>query len=86
MSFLILLEQDLLDMKDEIIHTRRELHQIPEVGFEEYQTSELIISKLKEYGIPHYPNIAGTGVIGYLKGFEGRRTRCSAVILSKELF
>lgn len=73
-NFVIVLDNFTLSIKDEVIHNRRSLHQIPESGFEEYKTGEFIISKLKEYDIEYFPNIAGTGVLGYMKGFEGKRT------------
>jgi len=46
---------------------RRELHQHPELGFEEHQTSQLVASLLKQWGIETYSNIGTTGVVGILK-------------------
>lgn len=71
---MINVEDEILKLKDEVIGIRRKLHSIPELGFKEYKTSEFIIGKLKEYGIETYSNIVGTGVIGYIKGSEGRKT------------
>ena len=53
---------------------RRELHQIPEVAFEEYKTAEYIREKLKEYEIP-YEEITNeyysTGTMVCFEGEEG---------------
>ena len=60
-------------MKELLKKFRRELHQIPEVAFEEYKTAEYIREKLKEYGIP-YEEITNehysTGTMVYFKGEE----------------
>ncbi|MBB6218273.1 amidohydrolase [Anaerosolibacter carboniphilus] len=71
---MVQIQEHVAAMKEEIIELRRVLHQIPESGFEEYKTSAFIIGKLKEYGIEVHENIAGTGVIGYLKGTVGDQT------------
>lgn len=56
--------------------TRRELHQIPELGFEEYKTQEYITKYLKKLGIPYEDQIIKTGVIAFIKGEEGAKTLC----------
>lgn len=45
---------------------RREIHQWPELAFEEYKTAELISRCLKELGINHKTGISRTGVVGRL--------------------
>jgi len=52
----------------EIIALRRKLHTIPELSFEEYQTSDLIASLLEKYGIEFQKGIAKTGIVGLIKG------------------
>jgi len=54
--------------KDEIIAIRRHIHQYPELSFEEYNTSQLVCSKLEEYGIEYQKGIVKTGIIGLIKG------------------
>lgn len=71
---MINIEQKIKELKEEVISIRRELHQIPESGFEEEKTSDFIIKKLSEYGIEVHKNIAKTGVVGYLKGRAGEKT------------
>ena len=54
-------------IKDELITIRRDLHEHPEVGFEEKRTSEKIKEFLTKEGIP-YVEVAKTGVCGIIKG------------------
>jgi hippurate hydrolase len=45
---------------------RREIHQWPELGFNEHKTAALIAAKLGELGIECRGGVAGTGVVGVL--------------------
>ena len=54
-------------IKDELIKIRRDLHEHPELGFEEVRTSKTIKDFLKANGIP-YIEVAKTGVCGIIKG------------------
>lgn len=47
---------------------RRSLHQIPELSNEEWKTSDYIKKELDSMGIPYDEGVAGTGVVGYLRG------------------
>ncbi|RKY32848.1 MAG: amidohydrolase [Candidatus Omnitrophota bacterium] len=62
-----IIKEEVEKIKEEIINWRRFFHQYPELGFEEYKTSEKIQSLLKEFGIP-FEVKAKTGVVGFLKG------------------
>lgn len=52
----------------EIISIRRHLHAHPEISFEEYNTSDSIVSKLKEYNIPFTQGIVKTGIVALIEG------------------
>ena len=54
------------NLKSWIIDIRRDLHQTPELGLEEFLTKEKIIKYLEEIGIDYitYPN--HTGVMAYI--------------------
>ena len=52
----------------EIIEIRRELHANPELSFQEYRTSSFIADKLKSFGISPQAGVAGTGIVGLIKG------------------
>ena len=56
------------DFHDEMTHWRRQLHSHPEICYEEVWTSDFIAGKLAEFGIDVVRGLAGTGVIGILKG------------------
>jgi amidohydrolase len=52
----------------EIIAIRRHLHAHPELSFEEFQTSNYIVSKLKEYHISFNQGIVKTGITALVVG------------------
>lgn len=60
--------------EDEMLAIRRHIHQNPELSNEEFQTTELIKEKLKEYGIAIAEIGLKTGVVGILKGGKPGRT------------
>ncbi len=49
------------------IALRRDLHQHPELSFQEHRTSALVAQLLGEWGYDVFTGIAGTGVVGRLK-------------------
>ncbi|WP_417614859.1 M20 aminoacylase family protein [Oceanisphaera sp.] len=46
---------------------RRQIHQHPELGFEEFATSQLVAERLREWGYEVHTGIAITGVVGVLR-------------------
>ncbi len=52
----------------EVISIRRHIHANPELSFEEYNTSEFVASKLREYGVAFENKIVKTGIIATVKG------------------
>jgi len=57
----------------ELVSLRRELHQHPEIRFEERWTSDRISQFLTETGIPHTRGHAkGTGIVGTIAGGGGK--------------
>ncbi|AGF55334.1 amidohydrolase [Clostridium saccharoperbutylacetonicum] len=54
-------------IKEELIKIRRDLHEHPELGFEEVRTSKVIKAFLEANGI-QYIEVAKTGVCGIIKG------------------
>lgn len=54
--------------RKEIIRYRRHLHMHPELSFQEWKTAEFIAGELKNMHIPFQSGIAGTGIIGTIKG------------------
>ena len=53
---------------------RRDIHAHPETAFEERRTSDFVAARLAEFGIEVHRGLAGTGVVGTLRGARsGRR-------------
>ncbi|HRO58931.1 MAG TPA: hypothetical protein PK177_07175 [Burkholderiaceae bacterium] len=72
---------DLLGAADELRATRRHLHANPERSFDEVATSELLVSRLADWGYEVARNVGGHGVVGTLSvGVEsGAGTRSVAI-------
>ncbi|CAH8377165.1 unnamed protein product [Eruca vesicaria subsp. sativa] len=51
---------------DWMVRIRRKLHENPELGFEEFETSKLIRSELDLLGVKFRYPVAVTGVVGYI--------------------
>ena len=52
----------------ELAEWRREMHKHPETAFQEHWTSAYVAGKLQSMGIEVHRGLAGTGVVGTLKG------------------
>jgi len=52
----------------EIVRIRRHIHQHPELSFEEHATAAMISKELTAMGIEHIRQVAGTGIIGIIRG------------------
>ena len=58
-------------MLNEMSGWRKELHKIPEIGLQEFKTSEYIKDKLKSWNINYKSGYATTGVVAWIKGNKG---------------
>ncbi|MBV8736960.1 MAG: amidohydrolase [Alphaproteobacteria bacterium] len=56
------------DFHAEMTEWRHRLHANPETAFEEHKTSEFVAERLTSFGISVERGIAGTGVVGTLRG------------------
>ena len=61
-------------LEDTIISTRRDIHQHPELAFEEHRTAKLVANRLTSLGIDVETGIGKTGVVGTLKGNPNGKT------------
>ncbi|MBV8091086.1 MAG: amidohydrolase [Alphaproteobacteria bacterium] len=57
----------IVQMHDDLTSWRRDIHAHPELGFEEQRTSDLVASKLAEFGCEVYRGIGKTGLVGRLR-------------------
>lgn len=59
----------------ELVTIRHDIHQHPEVGFEEVRTAALVAARLREWGLDVTEGVARTGVVATLKGkWAGQRS------------
>ncbi|MGP0015477.1 M20 aminoacylase family protein [Pseudomonas sp.] len=59
-------------IQDEMIALRHSIHAHPELGFEEFATSERVAQCLTQWGFQVSTGVGKTGVVGTLKNGEGR--------------
>jgi hippurate hydrolase len=67
-------EQGIAAYLDEIIALRRDLHQYPELAFQERRTSKIIASHLSSWGYEVATGIAGTGIVATLRRGNGAKS------------
>ena len=59
------------ELYNKLVAIRRQIHANPEIGYQEFETAELVCKELDALGIPYKKNIAKTGVVATLKKGEG---------------
>ena len=62
------------DVTVQVVADRRHLHAHPELGFEEYETSRFVATRLRDLGLEVQTGIAQTGVVGLLRGGRPGKT------------
>ncbi len=61
-------------LKEEFVRIRRDFHRNPELGMEEYRTSDIVAKYLESLGLEVQTNVANTGVVGLLRGGSEGKT------------
>lgn len=64
----------ILDVEDEIIAIRRDLHAHPELAFQEHRTAGIVTERLRHLGLEVQTGVAQTGVVGLLRGTRPGKT------------
>lgn len=59
---------------DDVITIRRDIHQNPELGMEEFRTSEIVAKELTKLGLDVQTKVGKMGVVGLLRGKDGGKT------------
>ena len=62
-------------MQNQMSEWRQDLHKIPEIGLEEYKTSQYIKDKLKLWGIDFKEGYSKTGIVASITGSKGDSNR-----------
>ncbi len=63
--------KEIKQFHDEMTEWRRDIHQHPELKFEENRTADLVAAKLEEFGIEIHRGLAKTGVVGTISNGDG---------------
>jgi hippurate hydrolase len=63
--------KEIKQFHDEMTEWRRDIHQHPELKFEEIRTADLVAAKLEEFGIEIHRGLAKTGVVGTISNGDG---------------
>ena len=69
-----MIEQHIRRFEDELVAIRHDLHEHPELAFEEHRTSELVARKLTEWGFKVERGLAKTGIVATLQNGGGNRS------------
>jgi hippurate hydrolase len=70
------------DFHADMTEWRRDIHAHPETAFEERRTAGVVAAKLAEFGVEVHRGLAGTGVVGTLRG---NRAGGRAIVLRADL-
>ncbi|WOG94294.1 hypothetical protein DCAR_0313587 [Daucus carota subsp. sativus] len=77
------------DLVDYMIRIRRKIHENPELGYEEFETSQLIRTELDKMGISYKHPFAVTGVVGFIGSgdppFVALRADMDALAMQEEV-
>ena len=66
-------------LQPQLVEWRRQIHQKPELGFQEKITAEFISQKLQNWGIEHQVGIAQTGIVAIIKGEKSASGKVLAI-------
>lgn len=74
MAFPKHLREDADALRDELVAVRRDLHQHPELAFQEFRTAGVVADKLNQLGYEVQTGVGKTGVVGVLEGAKRTET------------
>lgn len=76
--------KEAVTIKEELVSIRRKLHEYPELGMEEFETSKFIKEFLKSEGI-EFKEYATTGVCGIIKGTKESNIEGKTIALRADM-
>ena len=62
------IDQLAVEINDQVVEWRRDIHANPELGMQEFRTAALVADHLRSLGIAVTTEVGGTGVLGVLEG------------------
>jgi metal-dependent amidase/aminoacylase/carboxypeptidase family protein len=62
------------EVENYIIKCRRDLHKMPEIGFDLPKTSAYVSNELKNMGIEFRENVGVSGIVGLIRGSREGKT------------
>ena len=79
MSEIDRLKSDIDELVPDMVALRRDLHEHPELAFEEVRTSGIVAQRLRTLGLEVQAGVAKTGVVGLLRGASKPGARTIAI-------
>jgi amidohydrolase len=64
---------DIRALQPQLVEWRRQIHQQPELAFQEKLTAHFLSQKLREWGIEYQTGIAETGIVAIIQGKPGSK-------------
>ena len=74
------IKQKIKDIVPEMMEWRRQIHEKPEIAYQEKVTSKFIANKLKDFGVEVIEEFGKTGVVGIIQGKENKGQEKSIAI------
>ena len=62
------IRREIESLREELIGLRRDFHENPELGFQEFRTGRIVADYLESLGLEVQRNVAKTGIVGLLRG------------------
>ena len=79
------LKKELDELHADMISWRHQIHQNPEIAYEEEKTAEFVAKKLEDFGIAVHRGLGKTGVVGVIDGHGEAECKLKAIGLRADM-
>ena len=79
------LKKELNELHVDMISWRHQIHQNPEIAYEEEKTAEFVAKKLEDFGIAVHRGLGKTGVVGVIDGHGEAECKLKAIGLRADM-
>ena len=79
------LKKELKELHVDMISWRHQIHQNPEIAYEEEKTAEFVAKKLEDFGIVVHRGLGKTGVVGVIDGHGEAECKLRAIGLRADM-